>query len=56
LSLKQDVTPEGGGGGGGGPAKSTRKRKPEVAMDLDIPETGSLTTPGDNKSKRRKDK
>jgi hypothetical protein len=49
LSLKQDVTPEvfvvGSSGdtftagGGGGPAKCTRKRKSEMAMDLDIPET-----------------
>jgi hypothetical protein len=45
-----------------GPAKGTRKRKSEVAMDLDIQETNPLTTPGTrtttggNKSKRRKDK
>ena len=70
LSLKQDVIPEVSGVGGsgnaftaGGPAKGTRKRKSEVTMDLDIPETASLTTPvtktmttGGNKSKRRKDK
>ena len=77
LSLKQDVAPEvsgvggsgntfsaaaAGGGGGGGPAKGTRKRKSEVAMDLDIQETAPLTTPvtktttGGNKSKRRKEK
>ena len=71
LSLKQDVIPEvsdvGRSGntfiGGGGPAKGTRKRKSEVTMDLDIPETALLTTPvtktmttGGNKSKRRKDK
>jgi hypothetical protein len=64
---KQDVTPEVSGVGGsgnifiaGGPAKGTRKRKSELAMDLDIPETGPLsttkTTTGGNKSKRRKDK
>jgi len=75
LSFKQDVTPEvsgvggsgdtfatAGGGGDGGPAKGTRKRKSEMAMDLDIPETTPSTSPvtrstmGGNKSKRRKDK
>jgi hypothetical protein len=72
LSLRQDVTPEVSGvggsgntfnaGNGGGPAKGTRKRKSEMAMDLDIPETApsttsaTKTTTGGNKSKRRKDK
>ena len=69
LSLKKDVTPEllgvGGSGntfaitaaGGDGPAKGTRKRKSEMAMDLDVPETTPVTkTTTGNKSKKRKDK
>ena len=79
ISLKQDVTPEVSGISGsgntfgaaaaaaadGGPAKGTRKRKSEMALDLNISETTPLTTPvtrttttttGGNKSKRRKDK
>jgi heat shock transcription factor, other eukaryote len=71
LSLKQDVASEvsgvGGSGstftsaaaGGGGPAKGTRKRKSEVAMDSDISGAAlpaTKTTAGSNKSKRRKDK
>jgi hypothetical protein len=71
LSMRQNVAPEVSGVGGssnaftaaaggvGGPAKGTRKRKSEVAMDMDIPGTASpatKTTAGVNKSKRRKDK
>ena len=62
---KQDVVPEGSGNGTFGapasaaPAKGTRKRKSEVAMDLDTPSTPLTTaakTTTSNKAKRRKDK
>ena len=59
LSLRQEVVPE---VSGVGPAKGTRKRKSDVAIDLDIPGTAPLSTTikttsgGGGKSKRRRDK
>jgi len=62
---KQDMVPDGSSSGTfgapapAGPAKGTRKRKSEVAMDLDtpsIPLTTAAKTMTGNKAKRRKDK